>query len=420
MSQLTESVKQKPRERQRSPVHRLTEFLGLRRSMAALLSMVVLVGLGEKMAEDFLPKYLMAVGGGVLSIGLLNGMDNLLSSLYSYPGGYISDRLGYKRALIVFNSLALFGFLLVVLFPSWYMVIVGSVFFISWTALSMPATMNMISQVLPKNKRTMGVSMQSLVRRIPMAVGPIIGGTFIQIYGITIGTRIAFSAAFVLGSIALVIQQALITDEGSLGKQSAEANPLTTFKLMSPYLRSLLVSDILVRFCEQIPYAFLVIWSLDYARILPVQFGLLRAIEMVTAMLVYIPVAYLADRGTKKPFVIITFGFFTLFPLMLIFSRSLPMLILAFIVRGLKEFGEPTRKALIMDLATEGKKASMFGVYYLIRDLIVSVAAFGGAVLWRISPQVNFLTALAFGVLGTLFFIFFGRDLGETERRTSV
>jgi hypothetical protein len=89
----------------------------------------------------------------------------------------------------------------------------------------------------------------------------------------------------------------------------------------------------------------------------------------------------------------------------------------AFIVRGLKEFGEPTRKALIMDLAPEGKKASMFGLYYLIRDVIVSFAAFGGAFLWDISPATNFLTAFGFGILGTLFFIVWGRDLSDPQIR---
>jgi MFS family permease len=131
---------------------------------------------------------------------------------------------------------------------------------------------------------------------------------------------------------------------------------------------------------------------------------------MVTAMLIYIPVAYFADRSAKKPFVVTTFGFFTLFPLCLMFATSFELLVLAFILRGLKEFGEPTRKALIMDLAPEDRKAAMFGLYYLIRDVVVSLAAFGGAFLWLISPQVNFLAAFAFGVIGTLSFALAGTD----------
>ncbi|RLC95598.1 MAG: MFS transporter [Chloroflexi bacterium] len=412
----------------------ITGFLGLKKNMLVLLAMVVLVGLGEKMAERFLPIYLVALGGGALSVGLLNGMDNLLSALYSFPGGYVSDRIGYKRALILFNLIAMLGYGIVIIFPVWQAVIVGAVFFLSWTAISLPATMDMVSQVLPKSKRTMGVSLHSLVRRIPMALGPLLGGLMIGWFGEKDGVRLAFVVALVLGGVSLALQQVMIEDDGRERRQ-AESNPLHTLKLISPNLRRLLVSDILVRFCEQIPYAFAVIWCVNIHGITPFQFGILTAVEMVTAMLIYIPVAYLADKNTKKPFVVATFGFFTLFPLALLLSRSFWAMVAAFVIRGMKEFGEPTRKALIIDLAPEGKKAGTFGTYYLLRDVVVSAAAFGGALLWdpatasRIfdalgvgrglltavasiaSPTTNLLTAFGFGLLGTAYFALFGRDL---------
>jgi MFS family permease len=136
---------------------------------------------------------------------------------------------------------------------------------------------------------------------------------------------------------------------------------------------------------------------------------------MATAVLVYIPVAYLADKSTKKPFVVMTFVFFTLFPLALLFCQTFKLLVLAFILRGLKEFGEPTRKALIMDLAPENCEAGMFGLYYLLRDVVVSVAAFGGAFLWVISPITNFLVAFSFGIIGTIGFAVLGTDLEAAD-----
>lgn len=387
--------------------------------------MAVLVGMGERMAERFLPVYLMALGGGALSVGLLNGMDNLLSALYSFPGGYLSDRLGTKRALGLFNLLAIAGYAIVIAVPKWEAVIAGSALFLSWTAISLPATMDLVSRSLPRNKRTMGVSLHSLVRRVPMALGPVLGGLCIDRWGRVDGVRTAFIAAAAMAVLSTVAQQILIREE-KVARKRAEKNPLRLWREMSPDLRNLLTSDILIRFCEQIPYAFMAIWCMEVigtagvggAPVNATQFGLLTSVEMATAMLVYIPVAWLADRGGKKPFVLATFVFFTIFPLALWLSRSFWPLVAAFVVRGLKEFGEPTRKALIMDHAPEDRKAGMFGLYYLVRDVIVSIAAFAGALLWMISPAVNFIAASSFGLAGTVWFALRGRDSSPAPTRS--
>ena len=401
----------------------ISDFLGLSKSTVGMLFMVILVGMGERMAERFLPIYLIALGGGAISIGLLNGLDNLLSALYAFPGGYLSDRVGTKKALLVFNVTAMFGFLIVILIPYWQAVLLGAIFFLSWSAISLPATMGLIARVLPVNKRTMGVSMHSLVRRIPMGLGPILGGACIGLWGERNGVRLAFVCAFVLTIVATMIQQILIEEDPPKSavesfSKAPEKNPIKLLREMNPSLKRLLVSDILVRFCEQIPYAFVVVWCMKTISepVSALSFGVLTGIEMTTAILVYIPVAYLADKSTKKPFVVITFIFFTFFPLVLFFCRSFNWLVLAFILRGFKEFGEPTRKALIMDLAPEDRKAAMFGLYYLLRDIVVSIAAFGGAFLWQISPSTNFIVAFLFGVAGTVFFALYGTDLPNNEQ----
>ena len=399
---------------------KITAFLALQRSTVGVLAMVVLVGMGERMAERFLPIYIMALGGGAMAIGLLQAMDNLLSALYSFPGCYLSDRIGTKRSLLVFNLVAMAGFALVILVPTWQAVLAGAVLFISWSAISLPATMSLIYRVLPHNKRTMGVSMHSLVRRIPMALGPLAGGLFIGIWGGRDGVRLAFGVALVMAVVALMLQQRLIEDDApdstspqDTGGVRPEGNPLRLLRLMNPAMKRLLVTDILIRFCEQIPYAFVVVWCMKIiaAPVSAFQFGLLTTIEMATAVIVYIPVAYMADRSTKKPFVLMTFVFFTAFPLVLLFCKTLEWLLLAFVLRGLKEFGEPTRKSLIMDLSPDDCKAGMFGLYYLIRDVFVAVAALGGAVLWQISPAANFITAFVFGLVGTIGFAVFGQDV---------
>ncbi len=387
----------------------LINFFGINKNISAMIIMVVLIGTGEKLGERFLPLYILAIGGSNLAVGFLNALDNLLSALYSLPGGYLSDRIGYRKSLIIFTLVAMAGYLVVIIFESWQAVLIGSVFFISWSAVSLPAIMSLISRAVPVNKRAMGVTIHSLVRRIPMSVGPLLGGTIISAYGTNDGIRISFIAAFVFGIIAIIVIYYFMDDESVKKKESTAE--LKRFKSFNPELKNLLISDILIRFAEQIPYAFVVVWVVNKIGLSAFDFGILTVVEMVTAVLVYIPVAYFADRYYKKPFILITFIFFTIFPLMLYFSRSFPLLIAAFVIRGLKEFGEPTRKSLIMDLAPENAKAKTFGTYYLIRDIIVSIAALSSAFLWNISPLANFLTAFICGLTGTIWFGFWGKEI---------
>ncbi|HBK52310.1 MAG TPA: MFS transporter, partial [Syntrophomonas wolfei] len=190
----------------------LKNFFGINSSMISMLVMVILIGMGEKMAERFLPLYLIALGGSIYAVGFLNAMDNFLSAIYSFPGGYLAEKLGYKKSLMLFTVIALFGYAIVIIIPRWQAVLVGCIFFISWTAISLPAIMSLVSRVMSKDKRTMGVTLHSLVRRIPMALGPIIGGLLIGAFGKVEGIRIAFCLAFVLGLLSLIVQYYFIED----------------------------------------------------------------------------------------------------------------------------------------------------------------------------------------------------------------
>ncbi len=388
---------------------KLTDFLALQKNTAVLLVMVILVGTGERIADRYLPLYLLVLGGGMMSVGIFSGANNFVNAVYSYFGGYISDRVGHKRALLFFNAMTIAGYGIVIVFPYWQAVILGSFFFLSWSAISMPATLDLVSRSVPANKRAMGVSLNSITRRFPMMIGPLIGGVLIERFGEADGIRYSFIIAIVLALTSLVLQQKLITEQDHTNG-NAQPNPFVLWRSMSGSLKDLLLSDILIRFCEQIPNAFVIIWCVNIVGTTPIEFGILTTIEMTTALLIYIPVAHFADKTTKKPFITATFGFFTVFPVVLLFSHTFVLLIIAFIIRGLKEFGEPTRKALILEMCPDDKKAGMFGFYYLLRDSVVTIAAVSGAWLWNISPSVNLLSAFAFGVLGTVWFIINGND----------
>jgi MFS family permease len=388
----------------------IADFLALKRSTALLLVALVLAGTGEKLWLGFAPKYLQTLGASILIIGLFDALQTLLGAVYAYPGGWLTDRWGQRRSLMLFSALSLGGYALVMVWQHWLALLLGALLFLAWSALSLPTTFTVVATSLKVQQHTMGIGVQSMVRRVPMMLGPLFGGWLITRFGWARGVQYALMLCMALTLLTMAFQWFMFepSQEGIIPAPGAGgASFRAVLRSFTPALRELLVSDILIRFCERIPYAFVILWAMNQGGVDAQQFGLLVAIEMVTAMICYVPVAHLADKYGRRPFVLVTFLFFTLFPLTLLWAHSFGWLALAFAVRGLKEFGEPARKALIIGEAVPELRARTYGAYYLIRDCVVTSVSILGAWLWSLSPRANFIGAALCGTLGTVWFWWF-------------
>ncbi len=390
----------------------ISEFLALRRNTSLLLVALLLAGTGEKLWLGFAPKYIETLGGGILIIGLFDALQTFLGAIYAYPGGWLTDHWGQRKSLLLFSLISIAGFILVLVWQNWLALLLDSFLFLAWSALSLPATLSVIATSLKSNQHTMGVGVQSMIRRVPMMLGPLLGGWLLTRFGWTDGVRYALALCIAMSLLTLAFQWFMFEPDGKISAKNENSTAATlsflgVVKTFTPALRELLVSDILIRFCERIPYAFIILWAMDHGGLTAQQFGYLVTFEMVTAMLCYIPVAHLADKYGRRPFVLITFIFFTLFPVTLLWAHDFRWLALAFVVRGLKEFGEPARKALIIGEAAPELRARTYGAYYLIRDCTVTSGSFLGAWLWSVSPQANFIGAAICGALGTVWFWWF-------------
>jgi MFS family permease len=384
---------------------RLAGFFGLKRNLVILLVAIFVIGAGEELWMRFVPKYLQAVGATVFVIGLYDALRTLLGAIYAYPGGVLVDRWGHRRAFIIFNLVSIVGYALVLLVPHWAAVIAGMFLFLSWTCFSLPATFSLIGAALEANRHSMGVGVQSVIKRLPIMITPIFGGILIDRFGIIGGVRIALIISIFLSALTILVQRQLREEPKQKAPGEERWNFWRSLREFNPPMRRLLLSDILIRFCERIPYAWVVIFAMDYIGVSGEQVGVLTAIEMLAATLCIIPASHYADRRGREPFVIATFIMFTLFPISLLMSRSFPALVVAFVIRGLKEFGDTSRKALIIGYSDSERRGQMVGAYYLVRDLIVSTGAILGAYLWKVGPGLNFLGAAALGATGTIFYV---------------
>src|SRR5213079_2771642 len=185
---------------------RAAEFFGLKRNLVIVLIATFVIGAGEELWIRFIPKYLQALGAGIFVIGLYDALRTLLGAIYAYPGGVIVDLWGHRRAFLTFNLVSIVGYALVLLVPHWAAVIAGMFLFLSWSCFSLPATFSLVGAALEANRHSMGVGVQSVIKRLPIMIAPVFGGMLIDRFGIIGGVRIALTISIVLSTLTIFVQ----------------------------------------------------------------------------------------------------------------------------------------------------------------------------------------------------------------------
>ena len=382
------------------PLARLRSSLGLQRNVAAMLATFLVLGMGEELWVRFLPKYLVALGAGAWGVALYGTLRDLLDALYPYPGGWAADRWGRRTSLVIFALLAVGGYLVYIVAPSWPWLIAGTVLVMAWSSLTLPAIFAVLGDNLPSARRAMGFGVQSILKRLPIIVAPPLGGALVAALGLASGLRTGLAITIGLAFLGIVILRRSYVEAPRPPRDPESLRSL--WRGMEPALKRLLVADCLARWAEGIPEVFIILYVMDVLGQGAVHFGVLRSIEMITATVVYLPLAKIADRMNRKPFVLLTFAFFALFPAVLAGARGGLWLTAAFVVAGLRETGEPARKALILDLAAAHARGRAVGLYYLVRGLVVFPASLVGGWLWTLGPRWPLWTAFAVGTAGFL------------------
>src|SRR5215213_9382301 len=379
----------------------LVDYLSLERNVSIASAAVFILGLGEELWKKFLPKYLEALGATTAVIGLFGTAQDFFDAVYQYPGGWMADRFGRRMAFLIFVALASAGYVVYLLSPSWPFVFLGLALVMAWQSMASPAIFAVIGDFLPRERRAMGFTLQSILKRVPIVIAPIVGGTLIASMGVINGVHVGLLITLAFAVVTLV----LVVKIRAPARRPHSINMPGVWRSFHVVLKRLLISDIIIRTCEGMTGVLAILYVTNVHGVSVAAYATLIAVQMITSILVYIPAGRIADRVGRKPFVILTFLSFALFPVAIILASNFAWLIVAYVIGGLREIGEPSRKAMIVDLAQDNIRARSVGLYYLVRSLSITPAAVIGGLLWKVAPQVPFVIAGLIGLVGTLVFI---------------
>ena len=429
-----------------SPLDSFSQFRRLPRDVLVLSLAMFAFSLGFQMTSRFLPEYLVALGASGFVVGLFGTVGNILSAVYPYPGGAISDRIGSRYALTVFGLLSTVGFGVWFLAPGlgtvtlggisiepWVWVFVGLFLAQAWKSFGLGATFAIVKQATDPGRLAAGFASTETFRRMAFLIGPVLAALLLGVHpDFTVSFQYVLGVAVVFAAVGTIAQHVLYTaSEDAIGDAFAGFEQIKRdLEELPAELRPLLVGDTLVRFANGMVYVFFVLvvtqllevgvaGSFSVGPFTPsislspaAFFGYLLGVEMLVALLVMAPAATLSESVGLKPVVGAGFAVYALFPVVLINTpSSAPALVLVFAFSGLRFAGLPSHKALIVGPAKRGAGGRVTGTYYLLRNtLVIPSAAIGGA-LWEFaSPELAFSLAAGIGVLGTGYFLLFGEE----------
>ncbi len=281
---------------------RVVDYLSLERNVAIASAAVFLLGFGEELWKKFVPKYLEALGASTPVIGLFGTAEDFIDSIYQYPGGWIADHLGRRRAFLIFITLASAGYLVFLLSSSWALLFVALALVMAWQSMASPAIFAVIGDALPRDRRAMGFTLQSILKRLPIVIAPILGGVLIVSLGIVKGVHTGLLITLALAAITLL----LVLKINITLTPAHATNIRGIWRSFHSVLKRLLISDIIIRTCEGMTGVLTILYVTNVQGFSVARYGTLIAIQMITSILVYLPAGKIADRVGRKPFVIVT------------------------------------------------------------------------------------------------------------------
>jgi MFS family permease len=393
-------------------------WLALNASTGALLGAILLVGMGSELWLPLMPEYLNLLEAHILVIALFGCAKDALDAAAFYLGGTLSARFNTRRTLLLFNALPLVGLFILLIWPSKTAVFVALPFVGIWNSIAGPATLRVVGDTLSAHRRSMAFSLQSIQKRLSSLLAYFISGQLVLGLGGLQGVRagVALSLALVAGSLLLqyrFMRTAVVDAIPTL------QHPLLILRRFDPQLRRLLVSDILARWCEGLAREFLILYCISIlaasegmttAAATAFYVAVLLSVMNVTSLVLYLPIGHLASKpgAAKKPFIGLTFVFFSLFPLSLVLlgpGAGEWGLVAGFVIGGLREVGEPARKAMVTELAPAELRTQAIGVYWAVRSLAIMLAPLIGGLVWLwVGPDAVLWSAGAVGGLGTVWF----------------
>jgi MFS family permease len=365
--------------------------------------------------------FILELGASKETLGMILMIETLGQVVFQLPGGVLADRYGRKRVIVLGAALRV-GSCLVYLLSTHWLHTAPALLLASAGMLGLPAMTALIAESLPEEGRSAGFAAYRTVTWMPMIVTNLLGGVFMDYFGVLRGVRLCMTAALVVSVASTVLRWRMLEetfnsdehrDQGALSFNVGSLRE--GLGAVSREIWVMTVVAALGGFAMRIVWSFMVVYAVEEVGLTNTQWGIIGTLVSVLSTLLTYPGGMLADRVGRKPCIMISRTLAPLSTLGFTFSSSFWQMGATRALGGLAQgfgglvwgpMGGPVWQALVADLTTQRNRGMMMGLMGSIAGVVSTPASWiGGYMYDNISPKLPFQASFLIDILATVIFV---------------
>ncbi len=333
------------------------------------LMVSTLQGIGSGIFQLFFNFYILSLGYREDFLGVLISLPALIGLLVSLAAGYVSDLIGRKRTFIIGGVLAVVSQGMMLLWPTYFMLIFSRVISGLGNSLFSVASAPFLMEHSTEEERVHLFSFNSGLGTMSSFIGTTFGGALPAFFAVRMGVAPTSSTAYAMAMwtttllmfIALVPLARLPMEQRVQAQRPREL--LEAFARQKVLMTKLFLPSLLISIGAGLLIPFMNIFFRNRYGLTDAQIGALMGTGALGMGVAFLFAPLLANRWGKALSVVITQGLSIPFLFILGYVHHLELAILAYFVRmALMNLSTPIYQIIVMekvDEKTRGMAASL-------------------------------------------------------------
>jgi MFS family permease len=338
------------------------------------------------LTQQYQSIYISELGAGPLELGYVSGIGGVAATLVTVPAGWMADRYGIRRMLLVAIALNVVGYSIFGLAGSWQETILAYSVATVAMCVGLVVCPMICGSTLKNEERVTGMQLCDTVAAIPRIVAPIVAAYFItRLGGISVeGIR----PLFWLEAVGLIMAFAIIYlrfEDPRAGASIETLNPLAG--LTRVFDEGMMVKRwLLYRMVSSLP-RYMAFFVPLYARELKgagsYTLGLMDTGYWLLVVLLALPIGMSADRFGRKRLIALMTPVYSASLLVLVHAPNDTALILSGALSAFLMLISVTQGAINAELVPREIHGSWFGLNGLCRGVVNIASPVLGGLIWE-------------------------------------